>query len=76
MTHPELLGTVRIHLQGPLYRVRRYYRGIHPNLGTVHLGYTGLETVEETIVIVPLYTAIVELQCDSKYTTDSKTPKI
>jgi len=48
---PEIVGTEVIAQSGCFMRVRRYYRGWHPQLGTLHFGWSGKETIEEADVI-------------------------
>ena len=52
----QLLDQRVIHQIGPLQRVRRWWKGIHPEKGTIIRGLTGLETVEEIDRIVPIHT--------------------
>ena len=42
-----------ISRKGPLQRIKRWWKGIHPDRGAVHQGWTGWETVEEKDRIVP-----------------------
>jgi hypothetical protein len=51
----ELLDEKVISRNGPIKRVRRWYRGAHPGFGTIIKGFTGLETVVEQDVIVALH---------------------
>ena len=52
----QLLDQKVISQNGPLQRVRRWWRGIHPEKGAIIRGWTGWETVEETDRIVPVHT--------------------
>lgn len=47
----EILGEEVIHQSGCFRRVRRWIKGVHPELGTLVQGYTGWETVQEVDVI-------------------------
>jgi hypothetical protein len=47
MSVPELLDEKVIAVNGPHQRVRRWWRGIHPEKGVIIWGWTGWETVEE-----------------------------
>ena len=49
----ELLDEQVIYRNGCYKRVKRWYRGAHP-IGVVIQGFTGLETVVEQDVIVPM----------------------
>lgn len=63
----DILDEQIVHQNGPYKRVRRWIRGIYPELGTIHKGLTGWETVVEKDVIVPNYTFIVvECKCNSQ----------
>jgi hypothetical protein len=42
-----------ISRKGPLQRIKQWWKGIHPDRGAVHQGWTGWETVEEKDRIVP-----------------------
>ena len=51
----DLLDQKVISQNGPWQRVRRWWRGIHPERGTIIWGLTGWETVEETECLMPRY---------------------
>lgn len=50
---PKLIATVVLYRKGPFTRIRRYWSGHHPNLGVLHFGWTGPETIEERDVLWP-----------------------
>jgi putative AlgH/UPF0301 family transcriptional regulator len=50
----EVLDEQVLHQQGSFKRVKRWLRGKHPQLGILHLGYTGWETIQEVDVISPM----------------------
>lgn len=50
----EILSEEVLHQQGCYRRVRRWLRGRHPELGTLVLGWTGWETMQEVDVIKPM----------------------
>ncbi len=47
MPERELLDEKVLHTSGAWQRVRRWWRGIHTDLGTITHGWSGWETVEE-----------------------------
>jgi hypothetical protein len=47
----EILGEEIVHKSGCYSRVRRWVRGVHPELGVIVRGYTGWETMQELDVI-------------------------
>ena len=47
MPERELLDEQVICQSGSWQRVRRWWRGIHPEIGTITMGWSGWETVEE-----------------------------
>jgi len=49
----ELLDEKVIEQRGPWRRVRRWWRGIHPDRGIISIGWSGLETVEERECFTP-----------------------
>jgi hypothetical protein len=51
----ELLDEKVISRNGPWQRIRRWWRGIHPDRGVVIHGWTGWETVEEIDRLVPIH---------------------
>jgi hypothetical protein len=59
MSGNELLDQQIIRQHGPLQRVRRWWRGIQPDKGTITWGWTGWETVEEKDRLVPAHTFVV-----------------
>lgn len=57
----ELLDEELILGRGSFRRVRRWYKGCHPELGgTIVKGYTGLETVVVSDVLKPMVEFVVE----------------
>jgi hypothetical protein len=50
----ELLDEKILYKKGCYKRVRRWFRGAHPTIGTIIKGFTGLETVVEQDVIIPI----------------------
>lgn len=51
------LDTLILSQQSPLVlSVRRWWRGKYPRRGKIIDGFTGVETVEEVVVIRPLWT--------------------
>ncbi len=52
----EILDEVILYQKGCFKRVKRWLRGRHPHLGILIQGYTGIETVVESDVIVPMAT--------------------
>lgn len=56
----EILDEQIISKQGALTTVKRWYKGIHPELGGVIIkGFTGWETVVEGTVIRPVHRFVV-----------------
>ncbi len=53
-TELELLDEQVICDYGCLKRVKRWFKGAHPGLGVIIRGFTGLETVVEQDVLVPM----------------------
>jgi hypothetical protein len=53
MGEKVILDEKIIFRKGPLQRIKRWWKGVHPDTGTVVQGWTGLETVEEKDRIVP-----------------------
>lgn len=47
----EILGEEVLSQSGCFRRVRRWLRGVHPELGTIVRGHTGWETLQETSVV-------------------------
>src|SRR5437588_648282 len=60
MPKHELLDEQMLFQQGHFQRVRRWWRGIHPDRGTVVRGWSGWETVEEADRILPVWTFTVK----------------
>jgi hypothetical protein len=56
----EILDVRILGKQGPLQRIVRWWRGVHPDRGVIVRGWTGLETLEETIRLVPALVVVVE----------------
>jgi hypothetical protein len=56
MAKPELLSEKAIAQRGRFQRVRRWWRGIHPDKGVITKGWSGWETVEERDRPWPLHT--------------------
>ena len=50
----EVLSEIVLYQKGSYKRVRRYLRGVHPDRGVIIRGFTGLETIEEKDIIVPM----------------------
>lgn len=62
MESHDLLDTKVIHEGDIVQRVRRWWRGIHPDRGVITQGWSGWETIEETVRIVPLHRFTVSLE--------------
>ena len=60
MFTPELLNEQVIFERGHFQRVRRWWRGIHPDKGVVIRGLSGWETVEETDRILAMRIVFVK----------------
>jgi hypothetical protein len=58
----ELLDEIILLQRGRFQRVRRYWRGIHPERGVITYGWTGWETVEECDRVLPLNTVNIKNQ--------------
>ena len=56
MWQQEILDEKIISQKGPLQRIKRWWKGIHAEKGTIIRGWTGWETVEERDRIVPVRT--------------------
>ncbi len=50
----EILDEHVLYQNGSFKRIKRWLRGIHPELGVLHLGLTGWETVQVADVLVPM----------------------
>jgi len=55
----DLLDEQVIFERGRFQRIRRWWRGLHPDRGTLVQGWTGWETVEEVDRILPARTFVV-----------------
>jgi hypothetical protein len=53
-TELELLDEKIIYQSGCFKRVRRWFRGAHPSIGVIIRGFTGVETLVEQDVIMPM----------------------
>jgi len=60
MFESELLDEKVVAQRGCYQRVKRWWRGIHSEKGSIIKGLTGWETVEETDRIVPILTFNVD----------------
>jgi hypothetical protein len=60
MSRTDLLDEKVVSQNGRYQRVRRWWRGVHPHRGTIILGWTGWETVEESDRVVPVATFQVQ----------------
>jgi hypothetical protein len=60
MSSKELLDVQVVYQNGRLQRVRRWWRGIHPETGTITQGWTGWETLEEKDCIRPMHVFVVK----------------
>ena len=56
MPERELLDEQVICQSGSWQRVRRWWRGVHPAIGTITMGWSGWETVEECDRVRALHT--------------------
>jgi hypothetical protein len=54
----KILDDQIISQPGYLKRIRRWWQGVHPELGTITFGWTGWETVQEKDVL-PIHTFTV-----------------
>lgn len=52
----EVLDEQIVYQNGPFLRVKRWLRGSYPELGIIHCGLTGIETIVEKDVIRPIHT--------------------
>lgn len=50
----ELLDEKIIYQNNSFKRVRRWFRGSHPGIGVIINGFTGIETLVEQDVIMPM----------------------
>ncbi len=51
----EILDELVLEQHGCHVRVRRWLRGIHPDLGVLRMGWTGLETITEEDIFKPTF---------------------
>jgi hypothetical protein len=56
----EILDEKIIFRNGAYKRVKRWYRGKHPGLGTIIKGLSGWETVVEQDVIIPMQKVVCD----------------
>ena len=56
----EVLNEEIVSRNGSFLRIKRWLKGVHPQLGTIVNGLTGLETLVEKDVIRPLHTFHVQ----------------
>jgi hypothetical protein len=70
MRDRAILDEKVIFRKGPLQRIKRWWKGIHPDRGMVHQGWTGWETVEEKDRIVP--ERVFTVKTDPKMKTDPR----
>jgi len=56
MREKDILDEKIISQKGPFQRIKRWWKGIHAEKGTIIHGWTGWETVEERDRIVPVRT--------------------
>jgi hypothetical protein len=79
MPERDLLDEQVIHQNGSWLRVRRWWRGIHAEKGTITRGWTGWETVEEKDRLLASHTFFVnEMVADQAHVPterDQFTPK-
>jgi hypothetical protein len=64
MSEKDILDVRVLGHQGPLQRIRRWWRGVHPERGVIVRGWTGLETMEETIRFMPVQFVLVRDETD------------
>jgi hypothetical protein len=43
-----------------MQQVRKWWKGVHPDKGTITRGFTGLETVEEKRRVIPMHIFTVD----------------
>jgi len=60
MYDSELLDEQVVIQRGCFQRIRRWWRGVHSEKGSIIRGLTGWETVEETDRIIPIRTFTVD----------------
>lgn len=51
----KILGEIIVFQSKCWKRVRRYLQGVHPSRGSIVCGLSGLETLEEIDIFVPLH---------------------
>ena len=59
MPERELLDEQILSTSGAWQRVRRWWRGIHTELGTITHGWSGWETIEECDRVRPVHVFLV-----------------
>lgn len=57
--YPGILDEQILYQKGSFKRVRQYLRGWHPELGKLHMGWQGRETVVEKEAVAPAATFTV-----------------
>jgi hypothetical protein len=60
----EILDEQVVYQQGSFRKVKRWLRGVHPHLGVITNGLTGLETFQELSVVRPMHTVSVLAQSE------------
>lgn len=55
----EILDEQTVYQQGSFRKIRRWLRGVHPHLGVIINGLTGLETYQELCVVRPTHSFTV-----------------
>jgi len=61
----QVLNRETISTHGQFVLIREYVAGRHPELGKIHFGYTGWETVIEREALVPTSLLFVEPQAQA-----------
>lgn len=57
----EVLSIVTVRISGKIKTVKKWIRGVHPELnGVIVKGYTGWETIMQQDVIIPSWKYFVE----------------
>ncbi len=56
----KVLDTQILWQQGSCISIRRYLSGWHPEMGVLHWGWSGKETIQEKIIIKPLHVFLIE----------------
>src|SRR5947209_488205 len=57
----ELLNQEVIYQHGRFQRIRRWWRGVHPERGVIVRGWTGLETMEERDCLLPAQVVTIRI---------------